>query len=211
MTDPTVPPADASAPGLTDGQRQAVAGIAKWWWLFLITAVLWIVIAIVMFQFDTTSLATVGILIGAMLLFTGIEQFLVAGAAGSMKWLFYVFGVIFVVGGVFALFNPLTTAASLALSLGLFFGLIGVFWGLEAILSRKVNPLWWVGLISAAVMIGLAFWLGGQSATTKVVTMLVFAGTWALVHAVSDIVRAIQLKRVGKLVQQGSPAGAPVG
>lgn len=198
MSDPgTVPPSPAGADAAA---REALAGIAQWWWLFLITAVAWAVVAIVLFQFDAASLTTVGVLVGAMLIFSGVEQILVAGAAQSMKWFFYLFGAVFLVGGVIALFNPLTTAASLALSLGLFFGLIGIFWAVEAILSRKANPLWWVGLLSAAIMIGLAFWIGAQNATTRAVTMLIFAGTWALVHAVSDVVRAFQLKKVGKLV-----------
>jgi uncharacterized membrane protein HdeD (DUF308 family) len=205
MSDPaaqsTQPGAVPSSQAAADAAaREALAGIAKWWWLFLITAVAWAAVAFILFQFDAASLATVGVLVGAMLIFSGIEQIIVAGAAQSMKWFFYLFGVIFIVGGTIALFNPLTTAASLALSLGLFFGLIGVFWAIEAILTRNANPLWWVGLLSAAVMIGLAFWIGSQSATTRAVTLLIFAGTWALVHAVSDVVRAIQLKKVGKLV-----------
>ena len=60
--------------------RQAVAGVAKWWWLLLITGALWLIIGGIVLQMDAQSLATVGYLVGFMLIFTGIEQFMVASA-----------------------------------------------------------------------------------------------------------------------------------
>ena len=71
MSDPnTLNPAD----------RQAIAGIARWWWLLLITGALWLIIGGIVLQMDAQSLATVGYLVGFMLIFTGVEQFLVASA-----------------------------------------------------------------------------------------------------------------------------------
>jgi len=220
MSDPNIPNSPASGsdgptPGagslesLSQQERAAVAGIAKWWWVFLISAVIWAGIAFILLQFTTNSLATVGFIIGAMLLFSGIEQFMAASAAGGAKWLFWIFGVLFMVVGVIALFNPLRTAASVAASLGFIFGLIGILWALESIMARRVNPLWWFGLIAAALMIGMGIWLGNQGFTEKVVSLLVFAGFWALLQAFTDVVRAFQLKKAGQLV--ASAPRQPVG
>ena len=66
---------------LNPADRQAIAGIAQWWWLLLITGALWLIIGGIVLQMDAQSLATVGYLVGFMLIFTGVEQFLVASAA----------------------------------------------------------------------------------------------------------------------------------
>ena len=66
---------------LDPADRSAIAGIAKWWWLLLVTGVLWFIIGGIILQFDTQSVATIGYLVGFMLIFTGIEQFMVASAA----------------------------------------------------------------------------------------------------------------------------------
>jgi uncharacterized membrane protein HdeD (DUF308 family) len=42
----------------------------------------------------------------------------------------------------------------------------------------------------------LAFWTSGQFFIEKAYTLLVFAGIWALMHGISDIVRAFQLRRL---------------
>lgn len=184
---------------------QALAGIARWWWLFLITGVLWLVVAGVILQFDTGSLATVGYIVGFMLVFTGIEQFAVAAAVdGGWKWLWVVFGIFFVLGGAWAVVNPIGTTASLAQSLGLLFGLVALFWIVEAVTTRRTNPLWWLTLVSGLIMAIVAVWVGGQLFGTKVVTLLMFAGFWAILHGIGDFVRAFELRKLGKLVTRGA-------
>jgi uncharacterized membrane protein HdeD (DUF308 family) len=51
-------------------------------------------------------------------------------------------------------------------------------------------------------MIVLAFWTGGQFFIHKVYVLLVFAGIWALFHGVNDIIRAFQIRELGKLVEK---------
>ena len=106
---------------LDPSARQAVAGVAKWWWLLLITGVLWLIIGGIVLQMDAQSLATVGYLVGFMLIFTGIEQFMVASAVPGWKWVWILFGVFFLLGGIWAVANPIGTSAALASSLGLLF------------------------------------------------------------------------------------------
>lgn len=111
------------------------------------------------------------------------------------------FGVFFLIGGIWAVFNPIGTSAALAASLGLLFILIAVFWFIEAFATKDANSLWWLTLIAAAIMFGMGIWVGSQGLLSKTVTLLVFAGVWALVHAVGDFVRAFQLKKLGNLVE----------
>ena len=108
------------------------------------------------------------------------------------------FGVFFLVGGIWAVFNPIGTSAALAASLGLLFVLVAVFWFIEAFATKDANSLWWLTLIAAAIMLGMGIWVGSQGLLSRTVTLLVFAGVWALVHGVGDFVRALQLKKLGK-------------
>ena len=94
------------------------------------------------------------------------------------------------------LINPENTFAALADILGFLFLLVGVFWTIQAFVDRDTNELWWLGLISGILMIILAFWTGGQFFIDKAYLLLVFAGIWALLHGVTDIVNAFQIRKL---------------
>lgn len=180
--------------------REAVVAASKLWWLSLVTGILWFFISIVILQMDAASVKTVGVIVGAMFLFTGIEQFIISTAVEGWKWLWIAFGVLFVLAGVWALLNPGATTAALADSLGFLFLLVAIFWIIEAFSTRGSNDLWWLGLLSGIIMLVLAFWVAGQFMFERVYVLLVFAGIWAMLQGVTNIIRAFQLKRLGKLI-----------
>jgi uncharacterized membrane protein HdeD (DUF308 family) len=183
--------------------RQAVLGMARLWWLWLVFGVLWIVIALVILQFDQASITTVGVLIGAMFLASGFQQLLLAGLAeGSVRWILLIFGVLLMIAGVIALINPEETFAGIADILGFLFLLVGLFWIIQAFIERDTNELWWFGLISGIAMIILAFWTGGQFFIDKAYTLLVFAGIWALFQGVGDLIKAFQIRNLKRLVER---------
>ncbi|MEI2785326.1 MAG: DUF308 domain-containing protein [Candidatus Nanopelagicales bacterium] len=179
--------------------REELAAVSKLWWLSLVAGVLWFFIAIVILQMDSASVTTVGVIVGAMFLFTGLEQFVLASAVQGWKWLWVIFGVFFVLAGLWALFNPGATTAALADSLGFLFLLVAIFWIIEAFTTRHNNELWWLGLLSGIVMLVLAFWVSGQFFFERVYILLVFAGVWAMLTGITDIIRAFQLRKLGKL------------
>jgi uncharacterized membrane protein HdeD (DUF308 family) len=74
--------------------------------------------------------------------------------------------------------------------------MVGTSWTIQAFVERDSNDLWWLGLISGILMIILAFWTDGQFFIDKAYVLLVFAGIWALMHGVTDIIRAFQLRRL---------------
>ena len=77
------------------------------------------------------------------------------------------------------------------------FLLIGIIWTVQAFAERVFNGLWWMGLVSGILLIVLAFWTSGQFFLERAYTLLIFAGIWALLKGVTDIVRAFQLRDLG--------------
>ncbi len=177
--------------------RQAVQELSKWWWGWLVTGILWILASIVILQFRQSSITLVGVVIGIMFLVAGIEELVVAFVSGGWRWLWAAFGVILIIAGIYALINPVRTFLAVADLLGFVFAFVGIFWTIEAFATMRSNPLWWLGLISGIIMILLGFWAGGQFLATQAYTLLIFAGVWALLHGIGDIIKAFAIKQMG--------------
>jgi uncharacterized membrane protein HdeD (DUF308 family) len=54
---------------------------ARYWWLFLVSGILWLLIAWMVLRLDSTSIATVGVLVGVVLLVAGINEVAMAALA----------------------------------------------------------------------------------------------------------------------------------
>jgi hypothetical protein len=180
--------------------REQLRGITGLWWLWLIFGIAWLIVGLVILQFDQASVTTVGVLIGLMFLGTAAQQFVVASLVDRWGWLYVLFGVLFVIAGVISLISPENTFAAIADILGFLFFLVGAFWIIQAFMYREVNELWWLGLIGGVLMVILAFWTGGQFFIDKVYVLLVFAGIWALMQGFTDIVRAFQIRKLHEYV-----------
>jgi uncharacterized membrane protein HdeD (DUF308 family) len=170
--------------------------IASYWWVELLLGVAWGVIAVVVLKFNHASIITVGVLTGIMLLVFAAEEFALAALDRSTRWLWAIFGILLTAGGIVALIHPTRTFAGFAYILGFVFLVIGVLWMIQAFAERVLNPLWWMGLISGILMIVLAFVVSGEFFVQRAYTLLIFAGIWALIKAITDIVRAFQIRRL---------------
>ena len=111
-----------------------------------------------------------------------MQQFVIMGLVDRGGWLYGLFGVLFLICGIISLISPENTFAALADILGFLFLIVGVFWIIQAFVSREINELWWLGLIAGILMVILAFWTGGQFFIEKQYVLLVFAGIWALMQ-----------------------------
>ena len=192
-TPATTPEFGGSAVGMPE-TRQAARDVAGLWWLWLVTGAIWIAASFVVLQFDQASVKTVGVLVGLMFCFAGAQQLVLAAVAPSLKWLWAIFGVLFLIAGVVCFINPEETFIGIADILGFLFLMVGIWWTIRSFLERELNPLWWLGLISGVLMIILGFWTSGQFFIEKAYTLLVFAGIWGLMHGVGDIVRAFVVR-----------------
>ena len=180
--------------------REAVGMYSRLWWIELVMGIIWIAVSLVILQFEESSLTTIGVIVGLMFIFAGLQQFFVAFIAEGWKWLWVIFGVLFIIAGIVAFAYPKNTFAAMADALGFLFLLVGIFWTIEAFAVKENSPLWWLGLVSGILMIVLSFWTAGQFWFEKAYMLLVFAGIWALLTGITDIIKAFQIKKLGRMV-----------
>jgi uncharacterized membrane protein HdeD (DUF308 family) len=112
------------------------------------------------------------------------------------------FGIVLLVAGASAMLSPIRAFASLADMLGFLFVFVGVIWIIEAFAERDLSEFWWLTLVAGILMLIIGFWAGGQFLFDKAYMLLVFAGMWALMRGLLDIVRAFQVRMTGKIAAQ---------
>jgi uncharacterized membrane protein HdeD (DUF308 family) len=174
---------------------EAVSQFTGYWWLWLVAGIAWIVISAVLLQFDQASVTTVGVLVGFLFTFAGVQNVAIAsaprealenlGLSTAWRWAAGLFAVLFFGAAIASFISPENTFAGLADMLGFLFLLVGLWWTVRAFLERPINSLWWLGLISGILMTVLGFWTAGQFWIDKAYLLLVFAGIWALMEGSS--------------------------
>ena len=185
----------SQTPPTLQGLRGKVSEITGYWWVGLVAGIAWLIVSLVLLQFDDASVTTIGVLVGLMFLLASVQNFVLAAVAESLRWLWALFGVLFVIAAVVCFVNPEETFAGIADTLGFLFLLLGIWWMVRAFLERPLKPLWWLGLISGVLMTCMAFWTAGQFFFEKAYILLVFAGIWALMEGMSSIVRAFTVRQ----------------
>jgi uncharacterized membrane protein HdeD (DUF308 family) len=148
---------------MLSGERMIVRQWARYWWVFLVSGILWLLIAWVVLRGNQTSIAAVGVLLGVVFLLAGINEVgMAAVVPGSWKVWHYILAVLFILAGLWGFIRPVNTFFALASVLGLILIFYGTFEIIQAIASRAVNPYWWLNLILGILLVLLAFWVSGS-------------------------------------------------
>jgi uncharacterized membrane protein HdeD (DUF308 family) len=179
----------------------------KYWWVLLITGGAWLIIAWAVLRANTTSLATVGVLIGIMFLMAGINEAGVATViAGGWKVFHWILAVIFFLGALWAFIRPVNTFFALVSVLGLILFFYGTFEIIEGIASRPVNPYWWLNLIAGILLILLAVMVSGSDRVyalqQRTYLILFWVGLFAIFRGVSQIALAFFIRHAGRVVDR---------
>ena len=117
--------------------------LSRAWWLFLVAGILWLILSLIVFRMELSTVYAISILFGVVAIGAGIDEFMSMGAVrGGWKWLHGVLGVIFVVAGIVAFANPDWTFLALAAIIGWWFLFKGTFDIVMSILTRRENELW---------------------------------------------------------------------
>jgi uncharacterized membrane protein HdeD (DUF308 family) len=187
---------------LTD-ERLIVREGARYWWLFLVSGILWLLIAWMVLRLNATSIATVGVLLGVVLLFAGINEVAMASLApGGWKVWHYIMAVIFLLGGLYGFVRPVNTFFALASVLGLILVFYGAFEIVQGVATRAVNPYWWLQLIMGILLVLLAFWVSESdrmfALARRTYLILFWVGFLALFRGFSQIFLAFTVRHAGQ-------------
>jgi uncharacterized membrane protein HdeD (DUF308 family) len=201
---------------LKDEGRMLIRGAARYSWVMVAIGVAWLVVAWVVLRANATSLATVGVLVGAVLLAAGINEAVFAAVmAGGWKLVHYGIGVLYVLAGLWAFIRPINTFFALASALGLILVFAGAFEITRGVASRAENPYWWVGLLSGVLLVLLALWVSGsdrQYALARSSYLILFwVGFMALLRGINQIMLGFTLRSAGAEVtrtESGATTGA---
>ena len=179
-------------------EREAIAEFGRAWWLFLLTGILWLVVAIVILRFDYTSVSAISILFGTVAIFAGANEFFMLVVSGGWwKVLHGLLGVLFVVVGIVAFVHPGDTFAALAAVMSFFLIFKGFFDIVVSIATKDEIHVWWVQLVAGIVEVLIGFWAAGYWGRSAVL-LVVWVGVIALMRGITEVIFAFKLRSAGK-------------
>jgi uncharacterized membrane protein HdeD (DUF308 family) len=193
----TSPNTDRDHSSRVRGIAAAVVRTASdYWWVWLVTGTVWLIISIIILQFDRSSAMTIGVIAAVVFMGGSIQSFAIARKVEGASWLWHVFGVLLAVGSVTSFVYPGKTFAIMSAIIGAIFVLTGIFWVMKAFAVRGSDDIWWLGAAAGVIVFAMGVWLGGQFITVRAVTLSVFTGVWAAVRGVLDLAKAFQMRRL---------------
>jgi len=193
------------------GERMVVREAARYWWVFLVTGIAWLIVAWLVLRLNQTSLTTVGVLLGVVFLGAGINEVaLTSVVPGGWKVWHIIMSIIFFLGSLWGFIRPIDTFFALVSVLGLILIFYGAFEIIQAVSSRPVNPYWWLNLIAGILLVLLAFWISGSdrvyALAQRTYLILFWVGFFALFRGFTQIILAFSIRHEGKEAAAGLPA-----
>jgi uncharacterized membrane protein HdeD (DUF308 family) len=168
------------------------------WWMFLITGIAWLIIALIVLRFDITSIATVGALLGVVFLIAGLNEGMIAVVSPSWKWAHFALGILYLIGGFLAFASPYDAFWALASILGFLLVLKGSLDVIVSAMTKDVNEFWWLGLVTGILELLLGFWASQQLFPARAALILIWVGFAALLRGITEIAMALQIRRLHK-------------
>jgi uncharacterized membrane protein HdeD (DUF308 family) len=188
-----------------DAAQERTAGFARradaalWrmagpWWLFLITGIAWLIISVMILRFTPASINTVGILMGVLFLLAGFNEFAIAAITPSWRWAHILLGILFIGGAIWAFARPFNAFWALASVLGLLLIFKGTLDIITSVVTKDVNPTWWLGLVAGILELVLGFWASQQQFPARGALLLLWVGFFALFRGIEEIVVSFEVR-----------------
>jgi uncharacterized membrane protein HdeD (DUF308 family) len=179
-----------------------VESASQVWWIFLVTGIAWLWVALIVLRLDAGSVSAISIMFGIVAIGAGVSEFVaVASSTTGWKIVRAVLGVLFVVAGIVAFFQPAGTFVALASLFAWVVLFKGIFDVTVALVGPKVG-LWWVVLLIGIAEILLAFWAAGYFAGKAVLLVAWIAG-FALFRGLMEIFTAFRLRGLKRELATG--------
>ena len=184
--------------------RMEIREATRRWWVFLVAGIAWLLVAWVVLRLNIQSITTVGVLLGVVFLFAGINEIGVGAiTSGGWKAWHYIMAAIFFLGALWGFAEPVDSFFALASVLGLILIFYGTFEIVRSFALRGM-PFWWVGLVSGILLILLAFWVSGSNRVYNLsrssYLILFWVGFMAIFKGITQIMLAFGIRHAGREV-----------
>ena len=180
-----------SAPVGPGAAREA----ARYWWLYLVAAGGWFLFAVIVFRFDWTTVSSLSLLFGIVMLAAAVMELLgVFTTAGWWRLAHGALALAFGVIAVTAFVHPGDTFAALAAVLSFYFIFKGTFDIVAGVAGHGEIDLWWLRLAIGIAELLLGFWAAGYFGRS-VVLLVVWIGATALTRGITDVLQAFALRK----------------
>jgi uncharacterized membrane protein HdeD (DUF308 family) len=164
------------------------------WWLFLITGIAWMLVALIVLRFDYTSVNAIAILFGVVAIAAGVFEIGVTIIVrGWWKLLNAVLAVVFIAAGVVSFIHPGDTFLALAAVISFFLILAGTFDIITSIATRREIETWWLQLIGGIIELVLGFWAAGYYGRSAIL-LVAWVAAIAIIRGVNNIVLAFRVR-----------------
>jgi uncharacterized membrane protein HdeD (DUF308 family) len=188
------------------GPMQLARRLTGPWWAYLLAGIAWVVISVVILRFNTASVATIGLLLGALFLLSAVEEFVIASVRPTWGWAHALLGILFIGAAIWSFVTPYGAFWALASVLGILLVVAGTMHIFTAIYSRAVSDAWWLGVGGGILEVFIGFWVSAQSFRAQAVFLIIWAGLLALFRGIFDVVLAFEIRSA-----QSRPEGADPG
>ena len=186
------------------GSSDAIRGVTRAWWLFLILGVLWILFGMFVLSYNAGSLLVLAVFAGVTFIMTGINQVLSFGRAeGGWRWLFLVGGALSIIAGIIAFVWPGRTLLVISVVLAWFLVFKGIV-DIIAAFSNHGRPFWWVGLILGILELLLGMWAVGYPGRSLFV-FINLVGIYAIFYGFTELFAAFDLRGLGRQLDRLPP------
>jgi uncharacterized membrane protein HdeD (DUF308 family) len=184
------------------GERSFARALGPWW-LFLVTGIGWMLVALIVLRFDYTSVSAISILFGIVAIAAGVMELGVLILAGGWwKLLHGLLALVFIVAGIVAFVHPGDTFAALAAVFSFILIFAGTFDIIESISVRHEIEVWWLQLIAGIIELALGFWAAGYYGRSAVL-LVAWVAAFALIRGVMNILLAFRVREL----QHAAPPG----
>jgi uncharacterized membrane protein HdeD (DUF308 family) len=196
--------------------KEDMTTVARNWGWFLAAGIAWILFSFLVLSFNYRTVWAIAVFFGIGFIIGGVLEIAVATVAPGWKWLYALIGIVSIIAGIIALVWPGQTFLVLSALVGWLLLIYGIIDVVFAFMTRHLEGLWWLQLLSGIIMILLGFWAISPDDETVstyrgAVLLVVWIGIAALFRGISDLVVAFRLRSVHKALDEPtSPAAAAV-
>ena len=81
---------------VASGPMQMARRLTGPWWAYLLAGIAWVVISAVILRFNTASVTTIGLLLGALSLLSALEEFVIATVRPTWGWAHALLGILLI-------------------------------------------------------------------------------------------------------------------